>query len=87
MTETRWIISYDISSPRRLYRVAKTLSAVGTRKQWSVFECWLTPWMFAQLRRDISRMIEAAEDSVRFYPLTGTARRINAAEPDGYYIV
>ena len=87
MVETRWIVAYDIADPKRLYRVAKALAAVGARKQWSVFECWLTPWAFAQLQRQLRALIKSAEDSVRFYPLTGTGRNPPAPHAAGYFIV
>ena len=39
--QCRWIVAYDISCPKRLYRVARRLQNDGVRLQWSVFECWL----------------------------------------------
>lgn len=87
VTESRWIISYDIANPKRLYRVAKALNAVGKRRQWSVFDCWLTPWAFAQLRLQIGSLIEVTADSVRFYRLTGFAEHGGLAPPAEYFIV
>ena len=84
MTDSRWIVAYDIACPKRLYRVARRLGACGTRLQWSVFDCRLAPAGLAALLRDIRALIVPGEDSVRLYPLTGT----NAGSaPAGYYLV
>lgn len=83
MTESRWIVAYDIACPRRLYRVAKRLKACGMRRQFSVFECRLAPAGLANLLRDLRGLIVQKEDSVRLYPLTGASDR----EPAGYYVV
>ncbi len=69
-----YLISYDVSteSPagrRRLRRVAKLCEDYGTRVQNSVFECVLEYADFIRLKQQLSDIIEAEEDSLRFYPL------------------
>ncbi|MBX3038620.1 MAG: CRISPR-associated endonuclease Cas2 [Anaerolineales bacterium] len=60
------VISYDISSNRRRYKVMKTLEGFGTRVQFSVFECRLKPRQINDLRKRLYKLI-AEEDSIRIY--------------------
>ena len=71
-TERLWVIAYDICCPKRLYRVARLLAACGMRVQHSVFECWLTPWNYAQLRRALLAAIDPLQDNIRCYPQSTT---------------
>jgi CRISPR-associated protein Cas2 len=60
------IVSYDIPSNRRRYKVMKTLEGFGTRVQFSVFECNLKPREIDDLRKRLTKLSEL-EDSIRFY--------------------
>lgn len=60
------IVSYDIPSNRRRYKVMKTLEGFGTRVQYSVFECNLKPSQVDDLRKRLWKLIQN-EDSVRLY--------------------
>ena len=60
------IVSYDIPSNRRRYKVMKTLEGFGTRVQYSVFECKLKPRQVSDLRKRVVKLI-APEDSIRLY--------------------
>jgi CRISPR-associated protein Cas2 len=60
------IVSYDIPSNRRRYKVMKTMEGFGTRVQYSVFECNLKPRQVDDLRKKIMKLI-VPEDSIRFY--------------------
>jgi len=60
------IVSYDIPSNRRRYKVMKALEGFGTRVQYSVFECSLKPRQVIDLRKRITKLI-APEDSIRLY--------------------
>lgn len=60
------IVSYDIPSNRRRYKVMKTMEGFGTRVQYSVFECNLKPRQVDDLRKKIIKLI-APEDSIRLY--------------------
>lgn len=64
-----WMVCYDIADDRRRQRVAGVLEAFGERVQWSVFECYLTPVQRVALRDRLRAELDAAEDSVRWYPL------------------
>ena len=39
MSRMRYLVSYDISDPKRLRKVARSLEGFGVRLQYSVFEC------------------------------------------------
>lgn len=71
-TERLWVIAYDVTCPKRLYQVARLLEHHGKRVQHSVFECWLTPWRYAQLRTALCRAIDPAQDNLRCYPQSTT---------------
>lgn len=60
------IVSYDIPSNRRRYKVMKTLEGFGIRVQYSVFECRLKPRQVDDLRKRVLKVI-APEDSIRLY--------------------
>ena len=64
-----YLICYDIREPKRLARVARRLSAVGNRVQYSVFAVELTQSALAQILVDLETIIETKEDDVRAYPL------------------
>jgi CRISPR-associated protein Cas2 len=69
MARTRYIVSYDIASPRRLRRVAKTCEAFGTRIQYSVFECPLDNQRLVELRGALGKLLHPDEDQVLFISL------------------
>jgi len=60
------VVSYDIPSNRRRYKVMKTMEGFGTRVQYSVFECRLKPREIDDLRKRLKKLI-GKEDSVRLY--------------------
>jgi CRISPR-associated protein Cas2 len=66
---TLYIIAYDISSDRRRTKVHKTLCGFGQWTQYSLFECYLTDKELLALHGKLDKILEAEEDSVRFYPL------------------
>ena len=69
MTKLFITVSYDISDPKRLYRVAKEMKNWGVRVQKSVFECLLSEANFLKMKKAIEKLIKKEEDSVRFYIL------------------
>jgi CRISPR-associated protein Cas2 len=66
-----YVITYDITHPKRLYRVAKELEGWGYRVQDSVFECWLEPTDLTRLQQRLARRIHPATDKIYYYPLCG----------------
>jgi len=69
MGRTRFLVCYDISSPRRLYRVAKILQGYGCRLQLSVFECPLDRQRLAEVKMKLSDVLHHEEDQVLFVSL------------------
>jgi len=74
------VVSYDVSTVnqagrRRLRRVAKKCLNFGTRVQNSVFECDVDPAQWADLKKQLTEIINEEEDSLRFYYLGSKWRR------------
>jgi len=67
--ETLWLVSYDISDPRRLRRVAKYMERHGMRIQYSVFAVLANRRHIAEIRQDLEELIDARADDVRVYPI------------------
>jgi CRISPR-associated protein Cas2 len=64
-----WIVSYDISDPKRLRKVATCCEDYGQRKQYSVFLCRLCTTDFVKLRSRLYDLIDLNQDQVLFIPL------------------
>ena len=64
-----YLISYDIPDDRRRSQLAKVLKGYGNRVQYSVFEAHLNGRQFDELKQTVARLIDASEDSVRYYAL------------------
>lgn len=74
------LITYDVSTVtavgrKRLRNVAKACLNYGQRVQNSVFECQLDPARWAQLKHELTQLINPAEDSLRFYYLGSNWQR------------
>lgn len=68
------LLTYDVSTEtaagkRRLNRVAKKCLSYGQRVQNSVFECNLDWSQYLKLQNELKAIINAQEDSLRFYNL------------------
>jgi len=66
------LVTYDVNTEtpagrKRLRRVAKTCENLGQRVQNSVFECWLEPAQWTNLRIRLTEEIDPELDSLRFY--------------------
>ncbi|MER3487192.1 MAG: CRISPR-associated endonuclease Cas2 [Chloroflexota bacterium] len=64
-----YIVTYDISDPKRLQRVFKTMRNYGDHLQLSVFECQLSGADLAILREKLRELIHPDEDQVLFIRL------------------
>lgn len=64
-----FLVTYDISSPKRLRRVARLMEKYGGRAQKSVFECDISNERLLQLQKKVKKVINIEKDSVRFYYL------------------
>ncbi|MEW6756098.1 MAG: CRISPR-associated endonuclease Cas2 [Candidatus Latescibacterota bacterium] len=79
------VVSYDISSDRRRYRLQRLLKGYGHRVQESVFECHLAQRQAQELQRRARALIHPRDDSVRYYPLCESCRQL--AYADGYGVI
>lgn len=95
----RLIVSYDVSTltpegRSRLRRVAKACKSFGVRVQYSVFECSVNETQLIALRARTLSIVNADEDSLRIYFLSGEDSRKTehygvrpALDPDGPIVV
>lgn len=68
-----WLIGYDITSPRRLRRVARLLEKHAYRLQYSLFVgCW-TAAEFDAVWADLEKLINPRRDDVRAWPVAENA--------------
>jgi CRISPR-associated protein Cas2 len=65
----RYVVCYDIPETKRRTRLRKNLLSFGNPKQYSVFECDLSPRQFERMKKTIKAIIDKEEDNVRIYPL------------------
>jgi len=63
------VVCYDIPDDKRRTRVSKALEGYGYRVQKSVFECEVDLQLYNKMRSRLAKMIDASEDSVRYYSL------------------
>lgn len=61
-----YVVSYDISDPKRLRKVFKLMKGYGDHIQLSVFRCPLTHRSLVELRARLRAIINHAEDQVLF---------------------
>jgi CRISPR-associated protein Cas2 len=62
-----FLVAYDISSPKRLRRVARLMESYGTRVQRSVFECRLSPERLRVMVYQLKAVIKVRADRVHVY--------------------
>ena len=59
-----YVVTYDISSPKRWRRVFAAMHGYGEHVQLSVFRCDLTPMQHVRLRNCLDGLIHHHEDQV-----------------------
>ena len=62
--ERTYIVTYDISNPRRWRRVFRTMHGFGEWLQLSVFQCRLSRRRRAELETELREVIKTGEDHV-----------------------
>jgi CRISPR-associated protein Cas2 len=65
-----YIVAYDIPCDKRRRKVANLLEGYGKRVQYSVFECVLAQAKYIELQKRLKKLVNLAEDNLRFYPLS-----------------
>ena len=63
------LLAYDISSPKRLSRVARVCEDFGVRVQYSIFECRLEEPDFTRFWNLLLDEIDASEDRLVAYQI------------------
>jgi CRISPR-associated protein Cas2 len=63
-TRRHYIITYDISDDKRRGKVFDHLEGRGDHAQYSVFFCQLNPCELAELRGDLTAIINNAQDQI-----------------------
>lgn len=76
---------YDIHHPRRLVKVAKIMVDYGIRVQKSKFELDITHKTYEILRHRIDKVINHAEDKVKYIPLCERCRHKIEIIGQGHY--
>ena len=61
-----FVVTYDISDPKRLRKVFKLMLGWGDHLQLSVFQCELNHRELVELRVQLDRVIKPSEDQVLF---------------------
>ena len=94
---TCYIVAYDISEPKRLRRVHRTMRGYGDPLQYSVFRCILSPSERVLLLEALTPIINHREDQVMFInlgPANGRAHvsietlgRALASEPERIAVI
>ena len=68
--DSKWyLVCYDIRNAKRLRKAAKHIEGYGTRMQYSIFRCWLSPQQMQRLRWELTEKIVKPEDDVMFIPI------------------
>ena len=65
------LVIYDIIDNKRRVKFAKEMSGYGFRVQKSAFVALIEEKLFIKLKREIPKLIDPEEDSVRIYRMTG----------------
>ncbi|MBU6303454.1 MAG: CRISPR-associated endonuclease Cas2 [Verrucomicrobia bacterium] len=69
------LVAYDITSPKRLAKVAKVCEDFGLRVQYSLFECHLEEREFQRLWKRLLEEIDAGEDRIVAYKIDARSAR------------
>ena len=64
-----YIVAYDISDDHRRNQVVKLMESIGTRVNYSVFECMLTPKQFDSMYQKLSKIANPRLDQINIYPI------------------
>ena len=74
------IVTYDISDPKRLRRVFRTLKGYGEHLQLSVFRCDLTASQRLELVAKLGETVDHSEDQVMLVDLGPSEGRSHSIE-------
>ena len=61
-----YVVTYDIGDDKRRNQVVKLMESIGTRMNYSVFECTLTDVQYRNMCKRLERLIVLRQNSI--YP-------------------
>lgn len=64
-----YVVAYDISDDKRRRKVVKLMESIGTRMNYSVFECMLTEIQYKNMCKRLTKLVIKKEDWVNIYPI------------------
>jgi CRISPR-associated protein Cas2 len=64
-----YVVTYDIGDDKRRNKVVKLMESIGTRMNFSVFECMLTDTQYCNMCKQLEKLIVHREDWINVYPL------------------
>ena len=64
-----YVLTYDISDTKRRDKVVKMMESIGTRMNFSVFECMLTEIQYQNMVKRLDKIVSLREDRINIYPL------------------
>lgn len=73
-----YVISYDITEPKRWRRVYKLVNGYGRRLQYSIFRCRLTARQVERLRWELEKLMTAEDKLLILSLCDGCERRVAA---------
>ena len=73
-----YVVSYDITEPKRWRKVYKHLHGYGRRLQYSIFRCRLTVRQMEQLRWELEKMLSTEDKLLILSLCDGCERRVAA---------
>ena len=68
-----WLVSYDISCPKRWRKVYKNIYPIGYRLQYSLFWLPCSNKEILALYSNLEKIINPHRDDIRFYPFSNKA--------------
>jgi len=64
-----YVVTYDVSDTKRRDKVVKIMESIGTRMNFSVFECMLTDIQYQNMIKRLEKIVSQREDRINIYPL------------------
>lgn len=80
MTYMIWLVCYDISSPKRLQKIAHYCEKFGIRLQKSVFQIDTDQETLSKLLDGIKALMNRKTDSLIVYPICEDCRRLSITD-------
>ena len=79
-----YVVTYDIADDCRRDKVVKLMESIGTRMNYSVFECMLTDVQYHKMVTQLTKLVVRGANWVNIYPIcTECYARIQDIPPIG----